>query len=354
MMNNLDQEQKSGNNSQNWQAGRDLIIQGLSYSETKDLVKTEAQEVFKNNSIKLANDAFQLVLSRSDEFLDEFLRKLELKSPQAIESMRDPGMQYSLYNAQKEYAKTGDKSLADLLEDILVDRAQNPERDLMQIVLDECITVAPKLTPDQFDTLSLIFITRYTVNSGVRDINSLHDYLIRYILPFREGIREEVSRYQHLEFSGCGSVSMSSINIPHIFRDRYSIVFSKGFTLDEFHNMVGIDPKLQQFIMPCLNDPTKFQICLQSKEKVEELGHKIGLTIDEIRNITNLQESRTMTENEVSDLLVSIEPSMYDLIKLWDKSQIKNMTLTSVGIAIAHANCSRKQNIKIDLKIWIN
>ena len=142
------QKQISGDNTQNLQAGRDIVIRGLSYTETKDLVKTEAQLVFKQNSLLLANEAYNLVLSRSEELLDSFLKKLEEKKPESIETMRDPGMQYSLFNAQKEYAKTGDRNLADLLEDILVERAQNPKRDLMQIVLDECISVAPKLTPD--------------------------------------------------------------------------------------------------------------------------------------------------------------------------------------------------------------
>ena len=177
-MKDQNQEQKSGDNSKNLQAGRDIFVHGLTYTETKDLVKTEAQEVFKQNSLVLANEAYNLVLSRSEELLDSFLKKLETKKPEAIEAMRDPGMQYSLFNAQKEYSKTGDKDLADLLEDILVERAQNPKRDLMQIVLDECITVAPKLTPDQFDALSLIFILKYTMNHGV--VNQLA--LIQYIL----------------------------------------------------------------------------------------------------------------------------------------------------------------------------
>jgi len=352
-MNNKNQEQSSGDDSQNLQAGRDIIIQGLTYSETKDLVITVAQEVFRNNSIKLANEAYELVQERSEEILENFLKKLEAKNPQAIETMRDPGMQFSLFNAQKEYARTGDKGLADLLEDILVDRAQNPNRDLMQIVLDECISVAPKLTPDQFDALSLIFILRYTINNNVTSINALLSFIFTYLIPFVEGIREEDSRYQHLEFTGCGTLGLSDFSIQNILRQLYMIAFSKGFPIDEYDNKVGTDPKFKQFITPCFHDSSKFQISLINKGKVEEVGKANGLTDEEIKNINNIFESSLMGENEVRDYLISLNPSMNDFINKWDKSDVRRMTLTSVGIAIGHANISRKTHITFDLKNWI-
>ena len=64
------QEQNSGDNSKNLQAGRDIVIKGLSYTETKDLVKEEAQKVFKQNSLVLAEEAYKIVLDRSGELLE--------------------------------------------------------------------------------------------------------------------------------------------------------------------------------------------------------------------------------------------------------------------------------------------
>lgn len=348
-----DQEQKSGDNSNNLQAGRDIIVHGLTYTETKDLVKTEAQEVFKQNSLVLANEAYNLVLDRSEELLDNFLKKLEAKRPEAIEAMRDPGMQYSLFNAQKEYSKTGDKDLADLLEDILVERAQNPKRDLMQIVLDECVSVAPKLTPDQFDALSLIFILRYSMNHGVVNQMALIQYAVLHLLPFQAGIREEQSRYQHLEFSGCGSLGISSIKIEHAFRQKNMILFSKGFTIEEYEQKVGTDAKFKKYIGPCQHDKTKFQINIINQEQVKVLGKADNLTDDEVGKINGIFNTSTMNEQEVKEYLIKLFPPFEKLIEDWNKSSIKNMTLTSVGIAIGQANITRKTKQAYDLKIWI-
>lgn len=351
-MKDLNQEQKSGDNSNNLQAGRDIIVHGLTYTETKDLVKTEAQEVFKQNSLVLANEAYNLALSRSEELLDNFLRKLEAKKPEAIEAMRDPGMQYSVFNAQKEYSKTGDKDLSDLLEDILVERAQNPKRDLMQIVLDECVSVAPKLTPDQFDALSLIFILRYTMNNGVVNQLALIQYALHHILPFQSGIREEEeARYQHLEFSGCGTVGISSINIASVFRQNYMILFSKGFSIEEFEQKVGQDPKFKKYIIPYQKD--KFQINVINQEQVKIVGNADNLTEEEVSKINAIFNSSTMNDQEAKEHIIKLFPPFEKFMEDWDKSDIKNLTLTSVGIAIGHANIARKTKQNYNLKIWI-
>jgi hypothetical protein len=349
-----DQNQKSGDNSKNLQAGRDIIVHGLSYTETKDLVKTEAQEVFKSNSLVLANEAYKLVLSRSEELIDSFLRKLEDRKPEAIESMRDPGMQYSLYNAQKEYAKTGDKDLADLLEDILVERAQNPQRDLMHIVLDECINVAPKLTPDQFDALTLIFVLRYTMNYGVKNQVALIQYLLQNILLFQSGIREEQSRYQHLEFLSCGTQSLSKISIAGVFRENYKILFSKGFTIEEFEQTVGIDAKYKKYLIPHTPAENKYQINIINSEQVKVVCKTDNLTDNEIERINAIYNSSTMNEQECKAHLIKLYPPFESFMEKWDKSIISNMTLTSVGIAIGHANMKRKnKQARYDLSIWI-
>lgn len=352
-MKDINQDQTSGDNSQNLQAGRDIVIHGLSYTETKDLIKTEAQVVFKQNSLVLANEAYQIVLSRSEELLDSFLKKLEQKKPEAIESMRDPGMQYSLFNAQKEYAKTGDKNLSDLLEDILVERAQNPKRDLMQIVLDECISVAPKLTPDQFDALSLIFSLRYLMNYGVVSKDSLINYIVQYLLPFQIGIREEQSRYQHLEFCGCGNIGVNSKSVEHFFREDYMIIFSKGFTIEEFEQKISVDPKFKKYIGPCQNDNSKYQINIINQEQVKVIGKRDGLSENEITKINNFFNEKTMNEGEIKDFLIKSFPPFEKFIEDWKKSSIMRMTLTSVGIAIGHANITRKTKLNPDLKIWI-
>jgi len=60
------------------------------------------------------------------------------------------------------------------------------------------------------------------------------------------------------------------------------------------------------------------------------------------------------SDNEVKDFLISIHPEMKKLFELWQKAGMANFTLTSVGIAIAHANLHRRTGMSADLGLWIN
>jgi hypothetical protein len=64
-------------------------------------------------------------------------------------------MQYAVFTAQREFARSGDDQLGDILVDILVDRTKEPDRSLLQIVLNESLNVAPKLTADQLAAFCL-------------------------------------------------------------------------------------------------------------------------------------------------------------------------------------------------------
>ncbi|PVY42892.1 LPO_1073/Vpar_1526 family protein [Pontibacter virosus] len=348
------QGQNSGDNSQNLQAGRDIIYQGLSYSETKEVVREEAQKVFKSNSLVLAEEAYKIVISRSEELLESFLKKLEDREPESINSMKDPGMQYSLFNAQKEYAKTGDKSLAELLEDILVERAQIPNRNLQQIVLDECISVAPKLTADQFDALSLIFITKYSFYSNISSLKDLVTYIESNLMPFISGLVDNSSRYQHLEFTGCGSITLNTLPIENVFLNSYFGLFSKGFTIEEIEKHNLLTDATRGLIVPCINYPDKFQVYPATDKYLEIILSMAKVPEQEIVNLIRFSRSNLMSGSEVKQLLINAYPPFEEFISRWNKSSVKNMSLTSVGIAIAHANISRKTKLKYNLDNWIN
>ena len=47
-------------------------------------------------------------------------------------------------------------------------------------------------------------------------------------------------------------------------------------------------------------------------------------------------------------------PYMASMIDVWENSLMKNFTLTSVGIAIGHANVKKNLGEFTDLSIWIN
>jgi hypothetical protein len=63
-----------------------------------------------------------------------------------------------------------------------------------------------------------------------------------------------------------------------------------------------------------------------------------GLEEDAIAIVRQLHNTGLLSENEVVSEIIESLPSASSLFQLWNNSALKNLVLTSVGIAIGHAN----------------
>jgi hypothetical protein len=172
------QIQKSGDSSLNIQA--EQINIGLSLED----VRTIAQDVYDANFYRLSGVAKEIAKDRAENILNKFLIELKDKNPEGFNMAQDPDFQSALFNVQKEYAKTGDDELGDILVDILIARTKETTRNIKQIVLNECIETAPKLTKNQYATLSIISLLRYTMSLDVTGFADFKKYINRFIAPF--------------------------------------------------------------------------------------------------------------------------------------------------------------------------
>ena len=229
------QSQTSGDKSLNIQ-GEDVTLNlGVNYSEARQI----ALDVFEANFYKLSQLAGNIARERASELVDDFLSKLAQRNPVGIENTKDPDVQYAIFTAQREYARSGDKDLSDILVDILVDRISQKDRSILQIVLNEALQVAPKLTPDQFDVLSLVFILRYTRRLNFQNLEDFHQYIRNVILPISQGIKTHQASFQHLEYTGCGTEQVTSITIESAFLRSYPGLFWKGATQEERDELIA-------------------------------------------------------------------------------------------------------------------
>ena len=110
--------QKGGRNSTNIQA--DNINIGITYIDAKKI----AEDVFKANFLNLTDRAEKIAYQRASTLIMKFLEELRIRSPESIQSFQDPDMQYDLFIAQRDYARSGNESLSKMLVDLLVERAK--------------------------------------------------------------------------------------------------------------------------------------------------------------------------------------------------------------------------------------
>lgn len=334
------------------QAGGSVAVSnfGLSYSEVRDV----ALDVFRANFYQLAGVAAETASVRAQEITESFLSKLEKENPSGISKSNDPDFQYALFTAQREYARCGDKELEALLVDLLVDRSKQEQRDILQIVLNESLNTAPKLTGGQLAALALVFLFKYTQNFGIGNHEMLGDYLDKQAAPFVSKASKGQSSYQHMEFTGCGSIGMGQLTLESILGNTYQGQFQKGFDESEIaarNISIGNDIR---FFIPCFNETTKLQVRANSKETLAKNFEAHGIVESDRTQITALFDAAKMSEGEIREKCVAIRPYMNDLFVLWSESPMKNFTLTSVGMAIAHANIKRLVGEFANLSIWIN
>ena len=206
----------SGNNSTNVQGKEVTFVQnnmGLSYSDVKDI----AMNVFKSNFYDLGEKVEELVQERAEKLLDDYLDKLKEKNPKYIKNTEDPDLRYVIYEAQKNYARRNDINIEKLLVDTLVERTIYKGDSIKELVLNEALSIIPKLTSKQIDILSLIFFVKYVRgNLPTAFIVNIMDRIRGNI-----NIDERDNFYQHLQYTSCISISIGQV-------DFYSTMIGKS------------------------------------------------------------------------------------------------------------------------------
>ena len=347
-----DQSQEVGEGGTAIQAAGSVNFNvGISYFEARQIAQDMARAVFS----ELTGIAKETANLRVDEITEKVILKLQNEYPAGLQKAVDPDFQYALLTVQKEYARNADKDLGDLLIDLLIDRSKQETRNILQIVLNESLATAPKLTEGQLGILAITFILRYTRNNGLSNEVDFAKYLDEHVQPFINKSSNNRSSFQHLEFCGCGSISVaSSINMALVLRHSYTAFFMKGFDSREISNRgltIGLD---QRFFMKCINDETKYQLRAMNEEALDYDIKDKSISPEDAEILKGFLSVGLMDENEIQQKVNSIRPYMSQAFLLWDSSEMKSFTLTSVGMAIGHANAKRLLGQFADLSIWIN
>ena len=344
------QNQDVGTGATAIQAGGNVTIHGVSATEARAI----ALDVAKATFYELTGVARETMSTRVEEITEKVISKLEKDFPEGLGKAIDPDFQYALLTVQKQFGRTGDEDLGDLLIDLLVDRSKQDDRNILQIVLNESLEVAPKLTGAHLSILAVVFLLAYTKNSTVVNHHALGIYFDRHIQPFVAQLVVNSASYQHLEFTGCGSVQTGQRLLEDILLIVYPALFTNGFESSEFESR-GISVECQsRFFIPCLNDPSKVQVCAIDKEVLVQIFDKYQTSQDDREKISSLFDVGKMSHEEVRKNCVKVRPYMDTVFKCWDDSEMKSLFLTSVGMAIGHANIKRFVGEFSKLSIWIN
>ncbi|WP_316851190.1 LPO_1073/Vpar_1526 family protein [Pedobacter agri] len=321
---------------------------GITYTDAKAI----ATDVFKDNFIKLRDEAAEIATQRALEFSEKLLTKIEAQSPEALNEFASPGMQDSLFTAQKEYAINGDDEMADMLVEILIERAQNTQKNRLRIVLDESLKIAPKLTVHQMDLLTVTHIIRrtYFQNLGTFDdmIKRMNHYYNVMDFIDQSQVDQDLGL---LEYMRLGKIHITEYPSPmSSWITNYPEYLNYGFKSDQCPI-----PEINssQLFIPNFHKSENIQFRFPKLKYLTETLKSYHLTDERINHIQTFYNSNLLSQDQVTDAMRGKLINLEKIIEMHNQTQWSSFELSPVGHAIAISNFHRRTKEKLDMGIWI-
>ena len=282
------QEQNVGSESTGIQAGRDVTLT-QNYGLSLADVEKLCSLFFEKNFPALREEALQAAKNYVQEFAASLGAKIVEKSNEIdFERFADPDVQAVINDAVQANARKGEKANPSVLVDLITERVSFSTNDYKNIVISEAVTVVPKLTKAQIAYLSFIHYMTRITVTKIPNLSRLEPWSRTVLSVVSAGFHLSDSQKRHIQYAGACSIL----------------------------SMMSID----------IYDSWM-------KHKYQDMGY------------TDRQKFQ--------DDLTTFSPSSKILLDTFDKDiEDGQVTLTSVGEAIAIANLSRKLG-KLDYSIWL-
>lgn len=336
------------------QAGRDVVVhqRGLSLAQMKQILDAVAGQF--PAQIAAAKEIFDVRIAEFER------RMLERFHPQTgdgnSDAFGDPDFLYVLRESQHAYVRSGDTGVRETLIDLITRRSRESSRNRLSLTLNEAVQKSAVLTRNEFAELSLCYLIKLTVNTTLRNMGAYTQYLQNTAAPLMPDVSREHASYQYLEAQSCASIGMGYTQLSEIIRQTYMGLFSQGYSIDEFRNC--FPPERKQVadaapLGPGENDQSKLQLAALNKMELDVIAVNQGWNDTEKNAVWGLMQTTTMSAGDVIAHIGKSWPQIYALVPLWDETPLNRLNLTTVGIAIGHANLVRLCNLGADLAIWI-
>lgn len=342
-----EQSQQGGDNAVNAQAGRDVIVQGITYADARQI----AVDVYRANALDMQGLAKQVASERAEHLIDQFLQKMKATGAPNVSEAANPDFQHTLFEAQRAFARAGDVATETVLVNLLIQRATENARNIRQVVLNEAVTAVARLTPQQIDLLSLVFLLRHCSVPGMTSRKQLMGPLLAATL-FNTAIPESDTVCSYLAYAGVAQHTMTPTSLQAILRSGYPGLLTRGFEKPLFDTLIAAEPAVEKILMPSEFNPGFVQVRGHNESAMNSLCEQLGISEHTRLQLARKVEERPLSDNEIEALFATTAATK-TLFRAWNTSPVQHYVLTSVGQAIGHANAVRHNLLHTDLGVWI-
>ncbi len=313
------------------QANGDITINNIGFSSEQvvDIIKRLTDPDAKS----LAFDASKTADDRIVEANNKLIPTIEKENPDLFNRFKEPAIQISLRAVYNEYVKTDDIELGDGLIEMFIERLKVDERTTMQFIIDEALSILPKITKAQLNFITMFVFSRLTLyirsNKEFDDKMSLMSASLLHIDAIR-GQDIDYLKYIGL-FTATQGMSYGVDLIGNLKRD-YKVLFSKGIPLSELIiqlNNLHISN----------NIASKHLYKVKGRNDNFALGFVNDIALDNFIKNNNLEKhkeslfeiynSNLYTDQEILQYMTEIDIKWQSYFKLFGK----NNTLTNPLVA---------------------
>lgn len=346
--------QKSGDDSTNLQAGRDIVItknSSIALYSIEEVAKQLLGSVFG----ELPADTKKQIENNQKSYfqaLTENLGKIIKQNEDLEKVISSPDFQYISKTATISASRSSSAELHKNLSSLITQRINNDDEDLKRIVYDEAISTIGKLTIDQLKIITLCYLLKYTSYGKIISWEAYKTYLNTQIKPFL-GFKNTNAEFQHIEYAGCGSIGIGSWDVINIHKQQYSFLFLNLAEKEQIDSLTLPD-EIKKEIVSLDSKEDKYFIRFKNKTDIENYLKEKKIDEETTKKLVSIYESHIKGNDEIKKKIAEETDTGKELIDLWEKSNIKHLSLTSVGIAIGASYFEQTTGEKIDIGIWIN
>ncbi len=280
------------------------INNGLTYTEAKNLIDSVVNQRF----VEFKYEAESKYNERISKFLLKLKWQIDGLPENEILKLKEPDTQLTIIDAAKISGRKNEIELSELLAILVIKRLKNDtngNEDLKNIILNEAILTINKLTINQIKIITLTLLLGNLENGKINTWDSLNEYLNTSIYPFTNFNNNDIE-FQHIVYSGCGSIGFGGPNLIDNFHSAYRNLF----------------------------------IDIDKSEYKDLFDENVGALFRE--------------EFIVRDMIIKKTERGEKIINVYEKSSLRGLELTSVGIAIGACFYEQIVGKKLNINLWIN
>lgn len=354
------QLQKSGENSDNYQAGGDInITNGISIDQIPEILSEALKTI--NSELPVA---YQQAKDNMAQYSGELTPKLKHLTIKELQNLGEPDVIAVLMQSMREAARTDEIEVHQVLSEAVTQRMKIGKADLKRLAFNLAVDTTLKLDSNLLRILSILFFITHVKKNGYLTLDQFIEFNREFFVDVFDA-KISSSCITYLQAVGCGVVQpFSSSRVGEIFLNEYKFLFYGEVPSDEL-NAAQIREEFKILIFPQVNEKyfidCGYLYVLQNGweginiqgPNAQDIVRLISSISDEEKNkILNFISKFRINADEVEKLFVDKIPECQNLIEQLKKNH-HLFKLTPVGSAIALSFWKSKGK-ELDVNIWIN